>query len=192
MLEHDWDKRSVEFPLTQESVVFEVGGYIGRWAREIAERFDPELHVFEPQRWAYDQCRVALLPYPNATVYPYGLATERGVRPLGNFETDGCSLVNIPQDKPTGVGEFEEIRNFLDYRKIRKIDLMLMNIEGYEFELIPHMIETGIMKRIHFFMCQFHLHERNECEYYELRKQIAKGRHIRFDYGPVLTCWEKN
>ena len=104
MLEHDWDKDSVMFPLNGDSVVFEVGGYVGRWALEIAERYDPQMHVFEPQKWAYEQCRTALSPYPKTIVYPYGLAIERGKRQLGNFETDGCSMVNIPGDKPTGVG----------------------------------------------------------------------------------------
>jgi len=97
-LEHDWDKRSVEFPLTEKSVVFEIGGYIGRWAREIAERYNPSLYVFEPQTWAYDQCRTALSLYPNAKVFPFGLGVESGFFPLGNYETDGCSLVNIPTD----------------------------------------------------------------------------------------------
>lgn len=192
MLEHEWDQRSVEFPLTSESVVFEVGGYIGRWALAIAERYDPRLYVFEPQMWAFERCKTALRWHPQARVYNYGLATKRGKFPLGNFETDGCSMVNIPGDKPTGVGDFEEIGNFLRYRKIKKINLMLMNIEGYEFDLIPYMIDMGIMKTIHFFMCQFHIFDKDLQQYYDLREEIGHGRHIRFDYGPVLTCWEKN
>jgi FkbM family methyltransferase len=190
-LEHEWDKKSVDFPLTKDSTVFEIGGYEGRWAREIAKLYNPSLYVFEPQRWAYKKCEAALDGY-NAHLYNFGLATESGEFPLGNWETDGCSLVNLPGDKPIGVGWFVTWKNFLDgiAPPVRHIDLCLMNIEGYEFELIPHMIETGVMEKIDYFMCQFHLFDKNEQAYYDIRAELGKTKKIRFDYGPILTCWE--
>ena len=73
---------------------------------------------------------------------------------------------------------------------IQNINLCLMNIEGYEFKLIPYMIETGIMDRIDYFMCQFHLQGGKETEYYDIRRRLSETKKIRFDYGPTLTCWE--
>jgi FkbM family methyltransferase len=190
MLEHEWDLKSVDFPLTEESVVFEIGGYVGRWAKEIAERYNPELFVFEPQMWAYRKCQEALVGFSHTYVFEYGLGVDSGVYPMGNWETDGCSLINIPHNKPTGTGIVMEINSFLQSMKVERINLCLMNIEGYEFKLIPYMIETGIMDRIDYFMCQFHLASAGENEYHDLRRQISKTKKLRFDYGPVLTCWE--
>ena len=76
--------------------------------------------------------------------------------------------------------------------KIKEIDLLLMNIEGYEFELIPHMLETGIMGRIRFFMCQFHpFTEWDGLKYQEIRRLMEEIATIHFDYGTPLICWEK-
>src|SRR5258707_4989859 len=104
MLEHEWDLKSVDFPLTQDSVVFEIGGYDGRWAMEIATRFHPNLYVFEPQPWAFKKCEEALVGYDHTHLYNVGLTVKRGEFPMGNWETDGCSLTNIPSSKPVGLG----------------------------------------------------------------------------------------
>jgi len=62
-----------------------------------------------------------------------------------------------------------------------------MNIEGYEFDLIPYMLETGIMKKINYFICQFHLFENDLQPYYDLRAKVGHGKHLRFDYGPTRS-----
>jgi FkbM family methyltransferase len=188
MLEHPWDLDSVDFPLTEDSVVFEIGGYEGRWAKEISERYHPLLLAYEPQDWAFEKCTEALMDYPNSHVHHVGLGVETGFFDMGNYGTDGCSFVNLPSGKPVGIGQLVEISKHL--AGVKHIDLCLMNIEGYEFKLIPYMIETGIMDRIDYFMCQFHLNLGNENEYHDLRRELSKTKKIRFDYGPILTCWE--
>lgn len=190
MLEHQWDLDSVDFPLTEDSVVFEIGGYEGRWAKEIATRYNPELFVFEPQMWAYRKCLEALKGFDHTYVFEYGLGLKTGVFPMGNWETDGCSLVNFPSGKLAGDGIITEMSEFLKSLNVDHIDLCLMNIEGYEFKLIPYMIETGIMDKIDYFMCQFHLVSATGNEYYDLRREISKTKKLRFDYGAILTCWE--
>jgi hypothetical protein len=45
VVEHPWDVQALDWPLTAESVVVEVGGYKGRWALQIAERYAPRLMV---------------------------------------------------------------------------------------------------------------------------------------------------
>jgi FkbM family methyltransferase len=193
MLEHEWDRKSVQFPLTEESVVLEIGGYAGRWALEIAGRFNPRLYVFEPQHWAYQICREKLLEYDNAKVFNFGLGTKSGKYQMHKVGTDSCSFV-IPEggDHPTGEGELVEISHFLETQSLHAIDVCLMNIEGYEFALIPHMLQLGLFDRIRWFMCQFHpFGENSKADYQRLRDELSEGRLIKFDYGTVLTCWER-
>lgn len=190
MLEHEWDLKSVDFPLTKDSVVFEIGGYEGRWAKEIASRYNPDLYVFEPQPWAFEICQQVLSEFSGSRVFPFALGLTTAELAMGSWETDGCSFTNIPSGKPTGTGRMREIHTSLRELAIEHIDLCLMNIEGYEFKLIPHMIETGIMDRIDYFMCQFHLNSGSENEYHDLRRKLSETKKIRFDYGPILTCWE--
>lgn len=190
MLEHEWDLKSVDFPLTEDSVVFEIGGYEGRWAKEIAKRYNPLLYVFEPQPWAFAKCHTVLSDFSNTYVFSFALGLATTTFPMGNWETDGCSFVNFPSGKPTGEGRMREFITVMREISVKHIDLCLMNIEGYEFKLIPYMIETGIMDKIDYFMCQFHLTSATENEYHDLRRLLGKTKKLRFDYGPVLTCWE--
>lgn len=184
--DHEWDRRAIDWPLTRDSVVVEVGGYKGRWALQIAERYAPRLYVFEPQNWAAAVCRRVLGPV--ATVLEYALGTEDRILPMGNYETDGASLL-VPGDYRVGVLEigatFAELG--LSY-----IDLMLMNIEGYEYTLIPHMIKRGILPQR--LMVQFHTFaDPSGVETGRIYERLtAAGYRIAWTYGVVLTAWERS
>lgn len=68
----------------------------------------------------------------------------------------------------------------------------MMNIEGYEFALIPHMLELGIFDRITYFMCQFHPYDGDEGHLYDqIRESLFEKMDYRFDHGTTLTCWER-
>lgn len=188
--EHEWDRRALDWPLTQESVVVEVGGYKGRWALQIAERYQPRLYVFEPQAWAAAVCREVL--GDRATVLEYALGVEGngddGIAvPMGEWETDGCSLIKPGRDWVT----MHEIGTAMRFWGLSHIDLMLINIEGYEYQLIPHMLDQGILPTR--LMVQFHTFAdpsgMRQATIYE--KLAALGYRIAWTYGVVLTAWER-
>lgn len=205
MTEHEHDIRSYNWPLKHRSVVFEVGGFEGRWARQIKERYHPNLHVFEPQPWAYERLRYRL-GAPFDRIHPYALGDRDAVLPMGDFETDGCSFVKdaawyaahpgqAHQRRSEGrmrdiVTVLPEIMPHQRYRRPPLIDLMLVNIEGYEFTLLPYMFAHGIWPvRL---MVQFHLLNNTEDDYHALRALI--GQHYGppiWDYGMVLAAWER-
>lgn len=182
--DHVWDWRAIDWPLDFSSVVVEVGGYKGRWALQIAERYHPRLFVFEPQPWACNVCRAVL--GNRAQVYNVALGDQDGTFPMGDWEGDGCSFV-----KPgAGEGQMREIGGMLDQCLIRhRIDLMLVNIEGYEYTLLPHMFDQGIYpERL---MVQFHKFADPEEHGARAIQQRMTGRYrLAWDYG-VLTAWER-
>jgi FkbM family methyltransferase len=188
---NDWDQRSFEWELTAESVVFEVGGYEGRWAAEIQRRYHPVLHVFEPQPWAAEKCRLALAdPLHRTFVHEYALGVLDGRFPMGEFETDGASF--LPQPRRQGAGEMVRIDTFLDVRRIGSVDLMLINIEGYEYDLLPFMIRKGILPRIRNLMVQFHAFaDLAGTATVDLRKAIGATHDILWDYGTTLVAWRR-
>lgn len=190
-LEHEWDLKSVDFPLTEESVVFDIGAYKGRWAREIATRYNPHLFAFEPQPWAAELCRRELESFPKAKVFEHGLGVDTGLFPMDEFGTDGCTFeVGYSTRDQIGQGRLVEILSFIKKNRVKKIDLCMMNIEGYEFRLIPYMLENGVFERIRYFMCQFHLFgDQDSARYEALRDAIYEKMDYHFDYGRVLTCW---
>lgn len=188
--EHVWDRRALDWPLDQESVVVEVGGYKGRWALQIAERYQPRLYVFEPQPWAAAVCREVL--GERARVLEYALGTEGNddepkVVPMGEWETDGCSIVKEGHDWVT----MHEIGQAFDALNITHIDLMLMNIEGYEYTLLPHMLERNVLPcRL---MVQFHTFADPNGVQLARIHQMLEERCYRVDwtYGVMLTAWDR-
>lgn len=184
-LEHEWDKMAIDWPmLTNKSTVLEIGSYRGRWALQIARRYNPRLFCFEPQVWAWDVCRNVLSNY-NATVLNYGLGIENATLPMGEFETDGCSFLRTTRSQ--GTGELREVSSVLKELRIKKIDLALFNIEGYEYLLIPHMFRRGIYPKR--FMVQCHDYEGFD-EYNSLIELILSKYNLLWDYGKMLTAWE--
>lgn len=185
-LDHEWDRRALDWPLTRESVVVEVGGYTGRWALQIAERYAPRLYVFEPQLWAAQVCRGVL--GSKGIVFPYALGATSGAMLMGEWETDGCSLVKPSAEHPC---EMVEISRTFRELQLSHIDLMLMNIEGYEYTLLPHMLDQGILPQR--LMVQFHTFADPDgmqtAQIYE--RLAATGYRVAWTYGVVLTAWER-
>lgn len=188
-IDHPWDARALEWPLTAESTVIEVGGYIGRWALQIAERFHPRLYVFEPQVWAACVCEAVL--GNQAAVLTYGLGTGHATLPMGGWETDGCSFVKPSLGIPGTFGVMREIGETFKALGITHIDLMMMNIEGGEYNLIPHMLDMGILPQR--LMVQFHTFaDPDGAKLAHIHERMAQAGYIvPWTYGPFLTAWEK-
>lgn len=172
--EHPWDKRALDWSLTPDSVVVEVGGYKGRWALQIAERYHPRLFVFEPQPWAAETCAEVL--GDRATVSPYALGDRDGPIFLTRFGTDGCAVADAGEP-----AQMHEIKGAFAELGIVAVDLMLVNIEGYEYTLIPHMLAQGIRPKT--LMVQ--LHPLTD-------KTLAlPGYRKLWGYGNVLQAWRR-
>lgn len=187
--EHIWDRRAIDWPLTSESVVVEVGGYTGRWALQIAERYHPHLFIFEPQPWAWATCCAVL--GDRAEVRCYGLGVADSNLPMGGWETDGCSFVKPGLNIPGMTGEIREISKAFQELGIGVVDLMMVNIEGYEYILVPHMLDRGILPlRL---MIQFHTFaDELGIKQAQIFERLAElGYTVAWTYGPKLTAWEQ-
>lgn len=197
MLEHEWDKRSVDFPLKPGAVVLDIGGYKGRWSLEMAKRYpESRIFFFEPQEWAFKIAKGELSEFPGVQLYKYGLGVESGIFEMEEFETDGASFIlGHSQRQQAGEGHLVAMEDWLiaaqAERGLDRIDLIMMNIEAYEFKLIPYMIEKGILQRVGYFMCQFHPRNyEQQDEFEDLRKKLAGFMDVHFDYGIMLMCWK--
>lgn len=183
---YEWDKLAVEWPLTTDSTVVEIGGYCGRWALQIAERYHPHIHVFEPQPWAFEVCKRVL--GTQAVVHNFALGTHNGTHNMGQWGTDGCSFFNWDVgDENTG--EMREAAPILN--SLGNIDLMLMNIEGYEHLLLPYLLDN-LIDLPRFLMVQFHtFNDKDVSSMGFLRKYMLEWYELLWDYGPTLSAWQR-
>lgn len=179
---------ALDWPIDDLSLVWEIGGYEGRWAAQMAEKFNSTIHIFEPQDWAFSKLTRRFLDNNKVFIYPWGLWIDEAVLPMSHFETDGASLIN-----EGGLSRDCAFRDVFDILKAepKDIDVGLMNIEGAEFILLPYMIGLGLMERFRFFWCQFHTFadpsgDRKGMIY----NGMQRTHDIIWDFYPTAVAWE--
>ncbi len=128
------------------SIVFVVGAWEGKHAQFYADKYSPQLYLFEPQEIKARKLEVIFRGRPNVKILACGLGERTGVYPMSRVGTDRCSFVSrlegIDIGEPTfavplGAGKMVEFGKAMTNLGIREIDLCLMNCEGYEFRLLP-------------------------------------------------------
>jgi len=113
-------------------IVYVIGAYQGNTVRHI-RNLSPETRIFafDPQQWALDRW----LGDARIWKFPVALALHTGEVSLSGYETDGASSA-IYRNGPRATLRSVDAREFL--RFIPSPQLIVMNIEGAEHELIPH------------------------------------------------------
>jgi FkbM family methyltransferase len=181
--------------IDEHSVVWEIGGYEGRWALAMAEKYNPQLHVFEPQDWAADNAKRKLAGY-NAQVYRFALWTYSGEMQIHNYGRDGASLVNFSASDLHTIRTVDVYPFFVGVPPkdpVGQIDLCQMNIEGGEFILLPYMIGMGLMPYIKRFRCQWHpnLVPSAQEKWDRLKQMMDKTHELYWDYGNIAQEWRR-
>lgn len=179
----------LEYPLTGNSIVFDVGGYKGEWSTEIANRYNPYIFIFEPvPKYSY----AIVTKFSSNTkvkVYNFGLSDRDAIEKM-SLREDGSSCHSAGKNQIDVA--LRDVSRFLDELRVDRIDLMKINIEGGEYRLLKRMIEKGITERCGDIQVQFH-------EFYpnaallrsDIRKCLEKTHFITYDYPFVWENWRR-
>ena len=128
----------VDYPLTEDSIVWDVGGYKGEWAKKIYDRYKCDIVLFEP---------VYKLHLPGITVRNYGLGGSSRIEYVDK-KNDATSLFYSGSDQMV-IWDVADV-------DFSFIDLIKINIEGMEYELLNRLIELEQIKNLGDIQVQFH------------------------------------
>lgn len=181
----------LDYPLTSDSVVFDVGGYLGDFAAEIQKRYGCQIYVFEPVPEFHDQCVARFKDNPKVVCLNYGLSSRDGFFDIG-LADNASSFAS-----PHAVGKMQqvEVRSVVDCIKtlgIQNIDLLKINIEGGEFDLLPALVASGDISRVRHIQVQFHnfvdgaVSKRNR-----IRDDLALTHAEDWNYEFVWESWSR-
>lgn len=141
-----------EYDLQPGSIVVDAGGYLGDFAAEITARYDAKVTIYEPIPEYCDAVTQRLGANPNITIVCAGLGDAD--------ESIAMSLAGESTSAHQGDGDTAaQIRAFdreMQRLGIQHIDLFKVNIEGGEYALLDHLIQTGWIDRITNLQVQFH------------------------------------
>ena len=136
----------LDYPLTSDSTVLDVGGYKGRWASDIFGKYCCRIAIFEPWPAFAQQMEARFRHNPAVTVHAFGLG---GYSRTERLYSQGDST-SVFQRSQTSSSQALPIRAFAEIWRelgLTAVDLMKMNIEGGEYELLNALIDTGHIRR---------------------------------------------
>lgn len=183
-----------QFELVPGDTVIVAGAYKGRVCDLLSQLYPgARLYGFEPQRWAADVANERTKYDPNVLVLYFGLGVASVLSMLmGEFETDACSFVNTGEgSRRQGVGDLMEVGLALDMVHVTRVSLAVLNMEGYEFPLLAHMIKTGLIDRFDRLAVQFHFGFGNDGGYAQLMDDMAETHDLVYDDRPSWGYWTR-
>ena len=149
------DSLRLKYSLNKDSVVFDIGGYIGDFSEKIFNKFGCNIYLFEPSSSFYKKCLERFKDNKNIFCFNYGLGNLNGDFVLSN-DNEASSIKRKINTKKGEIIKIKKISDIIVEQRINKIDLMKINIEGGEYELLSYLINENLISKINNIQVQFH------------------------------------
>jgi FkbM family methyltransferase len=182
----------LDYILDKSSLVFDVGGYIGDYAESINKKFNCQVHVFEPVPVFYSQCVARFLHNPSIQVHNYGLSGASGWFEIV-LNSNESSFHRVDQPGTKERAELRSIVEVVAELGIDKIDLLKVNIEGGEFDLLPEIVRSGLVRKIRYIQIQFHNFDADApAARSRIRDDLSATHRQMWNFDFVWESWELN
>jgi len=174
----------LDYPLTKDSLVWDVGGYRGDWADKIHSKYGCHVVIFEPVIGFYSDILRRFEGNRDISVFLYGLSDRDGDVPM-SIDKDSSSTLR---------GDRNMLVRMCDVKSVlhRRVALIKINIEGGEYDLLNRMIDTGIVKDFEYIQVQFHnFVEDTEKKRDEIREKLKQTHKLMWDYKFIWESWQR-
>ncbi len=181
---HGDETRRLDYKLDRDSIVYDIGGYIGEWAEAVDKHFGCHIEVFEPIKKYADLLADKFSRNKNIVIHNFGLG--------GKTEKLHISLENEASSvfKQGATSELVQIKKVSKNLYHEHIDLMKMNIEGGEFGLLNDLIKSGKIASIDNLQIQFHDFAPNaKSERLRIQHRLAQTHTLTYNYPFVWENW---
>jgi len=181
------------YNLNSDSVVLDIGGHVGELSADMYEKFGCNIYIFEPIKEFYENLKQKFMGVEKIKIFNYGVGnSDYNTR----FRVYGESTSEyVRPDKIPKRIELVKIKSFMTLYKelgLENIDVCSINIEGGEYNLLPHIIEEDLSCKIKNFQIQFHNNfiigtpERRK----KIQDDLSTTHKMTFNYDFVWENWE--
>ena len=179
----------LNYDLNEDSVVFDLGGYQGAWSDAIFERYHCKIHIFEPATIYADLIANRFANNGNIILHRFGLADSNRRCQLAVLG-DASSIFH--QTEQMIEINLVKASHFFEEYQIRAVDLMKINIEGSEYELLEHLLESNLVSRIIDIQVQFHdIFPTAEKRMKAIQTKLKKTHNLTYQYKFVWENWRR-
>ena len=148
------DKLSFDYNFTSDSLVFDVGAYIGSFTEKLSNKFNCKIYCFEPKLEYFDYLNQKFKNNENIRIFNFALSNFTGTGMISSIGA-GSSMVYRQENAVLEEIKVKSIYEFLKEENINKIDLLYLNIEGSEYNLLDEIITKNIQKKNYIFKYNF-------------------------------------
>ena len=181
----------LDYKLSKNSVVFDIGGYKGDWAHDIYDKYKCNIFVFEPIKLFSEEIKKRFKFNKKIIVQDYGLSDSNEETKISLFD-NGSSVVHN-WNTSFEIINLVDIIDFIKKNNINKIDLMKINVEGGEYKILYRLINSDYIKICKNLQIQFHLFIDNaNTMREEIHSNLSRTHHITYDYPWIWENWELN
>ena len=175
--------------LPEQPVVLDIGGYEGGWSDVVlAARPAAIIHIFEPHPDFANELRSKFSGNPNITIHECAIGAEPGQLTLSD-SADASSAFGAKSGQ-TYVAEVRSVAEFFETSGLKDVDLAKINIEGGEYDLLPGMMDAGLMDRVKRLQVQFHLFDPSWSPKRDaIREQLGQTHSCTWCYTFVWEEW---
>ncbi len=177
----------LNYELNTESVVFDLGGYEGEWASQIFCLYGATVYIFEPYEVYFEKLKNRFRYNEKVKIFQCGLSKNSDTAQLAI--ADNGSSIFLKNDNMVSI-KLVRASDFFRMHNIPSIDLMKINIEGGEYDLLEHLIETGDVTKIRNIQVQFHdFVENAESRMVNIQSALNKTHGLTYQYKFVWENW---
>lgn len=178
-----------DLSLPRNPTVVVVGAYKGTTVRFISHHFPrAKIYAFEPQRFAYEE--LVKDRGKNIKCYNYALGIlNAGKARLYESDTDAASLLPLPDARTSTLVEVRDAREVFVMLGIRDIHFMLVNIEGYEYYLVPYLVDAPNLA-VRKLLVQFHFKDRFDKKWTQTRQLLIDLGYKDIFIGRGWELWQ--
>lgn len=174
--------------LTRDSIVLDVGGFVGQWSSDIFSRYLSRIYIFEAVPDYAEAIAKRFINNPNLIVHAVALG-DRNEKVEVCIQGDSSSLHAHGTEK-TSI-KMIDVYDWFCEQGIKSVDLMKINIEGGEYCLLERMAEKNLISKVRDIEIQFHRIDQNsEQKREDICFILGKTHEITFSYPFVWERWK--
>ncbi|MFW5886403.1 MAG: FkbM family methyltransferase [Bacteroidota bacterium] len=182
----------LDYPLDENSLVFDIGGYAGDFAADIFCKYNCNVYVFEPVSVFYEKIKTRFSNNSKVKVFNVGLSGESTSSTISINGTSSSLFKASDTMQGTQKIKLVSIADFIQEHGIEKIDLMKINIEGGEYPLLEALTENNLINFSRYYQIQFHNFISDaKVKREDIRTDLRKTHRLLWDYPFVWESWEK-
>jgi FkbM family methyltransferase len=177
------------YDLGPESLVMDCGGFEGQWASDMFARYGCTIYVFEPVPQFAENLRQRFRRNGRIVIHEVALAAVDGATTL---VVCGDASSVFAHGSVRTKARMISAAHWLQANGIGCVDLMKVNIEGGEFDLLDHLIETKAIRLVKELQVQFHdclpdAPERRD----RIRMRLEETHECTWNYPWVWENWRR-